>query len=336
MITRRAFLGRATALGATALVGVGSPSAATEPPPETARVRLAWPGGTCQAPKYIAEELLHAEGFTDVQYGLKGTSVPDSARLKALGAGDTDFDLTFAPNLIAGQEAGQSFVILAGGHIGCYELFGTERIRTIRDLRGKTIGARERPGSEYFFVAMMLSYIGLDPNKDVRWLLHPRPEAARLLSEGKIDAFLGLPPRTQELRAKKIGHVVVNSTTDRPWRDYFCCMVAGNRDFVRRHPAATKRVVRALMKANDVCALDPERAARLVVGRGETTNYEYALQTMKEIPYRAWRDYDPADTVRFYALRLHEAGLIKSSPQKILADGTDWRFLNELKKELKG
>jgi hypothetical protein len=42
------------------------------------------------------------------------------------------------------------------------------------------------------------------------------------------------------------------------------------------------------------------------------------------------------DAVRFYSLRLHEAGLIKSSPQKIIAQGTDWRFLNELKRELKG
>jgi NitT/TauT family transport system substrate-binding protein len=39
--------------------------------------------------------------------------------------------------------------------------------------------------------------------------------------------------------------------------------------------------------------------------------------------------------MRFWALRLHEVGLIKWSPQKIIADGTDWRFLNELKRELK-
>ena len=42
------------------------------------------------------------------------------------------------------------------------------------------------------------------------------------------------------------------------------------------------------------------------------------------------------DTVRFYALRLHEAGMMKNSPQKISTQDTDWRFLNELKKELKG
>ena len=50
---------------------------------------------------------------------------------------------------------------------------------------------------------------------------------------------------------------------------------------------------------------------------------------------RTWREYDPEDTLRFYALRLHEAGMIKSSPNALLAEGTDWRFLNELKRELK-
>jgi NitT/TauT family transport system substrate-binding protein len=61
----------------------------------------------------------------------------------------------------------------------------------------------------------------------------------------------------------------------------------------------------------------------------------YALQTMKDVPYGRWREYDSEDTVRFYALRLHEIGMIESSPNKIIAEGTDWRFLNELKRELK-
>jgi len=33
----------------------------------------------------------------------------------------------------------------------------------------------------------------------------------------------------------------------------------------------------------------------------------------------------PEDAVRFYSLRLRDAGMIKSSPNKILADGADWR-----------
>jgi NitT/TauT family transport system substrate-binding protein len=72
------------------------------------------------------------------------------------------------------------------------------------------------------------------------------------------------------------------------------------------------------------------------VDRNFTPRFDYALQVMKELPYGKWREYDPEDTLRFYALRLHEAGMIKSSPQKLLAQATDWRFLNELKRELKG
>ena len=56
---------------------------------------------------------------------------------------------------------------------------------------------------------------------------------------------------------------------------------------------------------------------------------------MTDVPYNKWREYDPEDTIRFYALRLQEAGMIRSSPQKIIADGTDWRFLDELKREMK-
>jgi NitT/TauT family transport system substrate-binding protein len=87
------------------------------------------------------------------------------------------------------------------------------------------------------------------------------------------------------------------------------------------------------MKATDFCASEPESAARLVADKGY--RYDYSLQTMKEIQYARWREYDAEDTVRFYALRLYEAGIIKSTPSKIIAQGTDWRFFNELKRELK-
>ena len=48
---------------------------------------------------------------------------------------------------------------------------------------------------------------------------------------------------------------------------------------------------------------------------GFTAEYDYALQTMTDVPYNKWREYDPEDTIRFYALRLQEAGMIKSTPQ---------------------
>jgi len=285
------------------------------------------------APEYIAEELLRAEGFTDLQYVKRQDS---GAKAEALAAGEADLTLNYAGPLIVNVDASAPIVILAGVHVGCFELFGSDRVHTIRDLKSKTVAVSGVGAADHIFLSSMLAHVGVDPRKDVQWVTDPSGESVELLADGEIDALLGFPPVSQEVRTRKIGHVVVNSSADRPWSQYFCCLAVGHREFVRQNPVATKRAVRALLKAADVCAQEPERAARIIVDRGYVERYDYALQTMKETPYNRWRTYDPEDTVRFYALRLHEAGMIKSSPQKIIAQGTDWRFLSELKRELKG
>ena len=141
------------------------------------------------------------------------------------------------------------------------------------------------------------------------------------------------------LRDRKIGHVLVNTTTDKPWSQYFCCMIASTKEFVRRNPVATKRAVRALLKATDLCASNPERVARLLIERNVPQSYDwhydYILQGLKEIPYGQWREFDPEDAVRFHALWMRDVGMIQTSPKRIIDEHTDWRFFNELKHELK-
>jgi len=307
-------------------------SVGAEPPPETTRIRLIQFASACQAPLYLSEELLRTEGFTDVQWVRSNLDVVS----KHLAAGTVDLGMNFVGPNIIGLEAGDPAMILAGGHVGCFELVGTDRVRSIRDLKGKTVAVNVLGGAEHVFLSAMAASVGLDPRRDITWVTHATADTIALLAEGKIDAFMAFPTMAQELRAKKIGRVIVNSAVDQPWSQYFCCLIVANRDFVRRHPVAAKRALRAILKAADVCALDPEAAARALVDRAFTERYDYALQAMKEIPYRKWREYDVEDTVRFYSLRLHEAGLLKSGPKKIIAQGTDWRFLNELRKELKG
>jgi NitT/TauT family transport system substrate-binding protein len=330
--SRRRFLGRLTLAGTAGLLGFHSRPVAAEPPPEITTLRLVQPPSLCVAPQYIAKELLQAEGFTEVQYVKKSGAKEIEP---ALASGEANLIIFFAGPTLIRLDAGDPIVILAGGHIGCFELFATDRVHAIRDLRGKTAAVHELGSAHHVFLASIVAYVGLDPAKDIDWAVHSRAEAMQLLAEGKIDAYLGFPPDPQELRAKQIGHVVLNSAVDRPWSQYFCCMVSGNREFVRKHPVATKRALRAILKATDICALEPDRVAQSLVEQGYTQQYAYASQLMKELPYGKWREYDPEDTVRFYALRLHEAGMIKSSPQKLITQGTDWRFLTELKKELK-
>jgi NitT/TauT family transport system substrate-binding protein len=334
--TRRRFLGGLTLAGTAGLLGLPARPVTAEPPPETTRLRLFKTPGICVAPQYVAEELLHAEGFSEVHYVATDPAKLTTGASHLFAADALDISMTFVPPFIIQADAGTPIVLLGGVHVGCYEVFGTDRVRAIRDLKGKTVAVPELGGSHQLFVASMAQYVGLDPHKDIHWAVHPPAESIQLLADGTIDALVAFPPVPQELRGRQIGQSVVSSAVDRPWSQYFCCMVGAHREFVRKHPVATKRAVRAILKATDLCAQEPDRAAQLIVEKGFTPRYDYALQTMKEVPYNRWREYDPEDTVRFYALRLHEIGLIKSTPQKIIAQGTDWRFFNELKKELKG
>jgi NitT/TauT family transport system substrate-binding protein len=327
---RRRFLATLSSAGAAGLIWQNS--FAQDGPPETTTVRLAKIPGVCIAPQYIAEDLLHAEGFTDIRYVATNPGIPAAL---SLARGEVDFTANYAPTFLIPIDAGEPITIVGGEHIGCFELLAREGIRNIPDLKGKSVGVLGFGTSQHIFLSIMTAYVGLDPAKDIHWVTSSSPRPMELFADGKIDAFLGFPPEPQELRARNIGHVIVNSVLDRPWSQYFCCVLAARRDYVREHPVATKRLLRAIIKAADLCSSEPARVAQHIVDSGFTPRYDYALQSLKEIPYTPWRDYNAEDTVRFYALRLREAGMIKSSPNKILADGTDWRHWNELKRELK-
>ena len=327
--TRRSFLVTMLAAGAAAAFVRVRQSRAAESPLETTSVRLLKTSGICVAPQYLSEALLRAEGFTHVEY------VDEPDYNAALPRGQVDFTMNYATNFVRSIDAGAPITLLAGIHVGCYELFTQAGIRSMADLKGKSVGIQALGSNPHVLLTLLAAQVGLDPSKDIHWVTDPSVKPIERFVDGQIDAFLGFPPEPQELRARHIGNVILNTAVDRPWSQYFCCMLGGHRDYVRNNPIATKRVLRAILKAADLCSSEPARAARSLVEDGFTARYDYALQMFSEVPYDKWREYNAEDAIRFYALRLHEVGFIKSSPQKIIADGTDWRFLNELKRELK-
>ena len=327
--TRRRFLATVSGAGAAGLVRAPRIQAA-EGPLETTAVRLSKVPALCFAPQYAADELLRAEGFTDIRYVEMAHA---TLMYEAMGRGEVDVGLNLAISHVRAIDARAPIAVIGGVHGGCYELFAGSGTRSIIDLKGKSVGVLALGSSPHAFLSVMAANVGLDPVKDVRWVTSGDP--LELFTQGKIDAFLGFPPEPQELRNRGVGHVIVNTAIDRPWSQYFCCMLAGSQEYIRKYPVATKRVLRAVLKAADLCAADPARTARRLVDGGFASRYDYALQTLRDVAYDRWREYDAEDTIRFYALRLHETGFIKSSPQKIIAEGTNWRFLDELKRELK-
>ena len=332
MITRRRFVNGLTLAGATSVLGFSTNTCAAEPPPETGRIRLPFADSVCNAPMYVAEELLRTEGFKDVAYvKVAGTG----GRNQALADGRVDFAMGFVTPMILMIDGGAPIVMLAGIHPGCLELFAARGIKTIRELKGKTVSIPQYNGSHHLFLVAMISHVGVDPRRDINWIEQRDEEGLRSLEAGAVAGLIATPPTSIEARERKIGHVIANTGTDRPWSQYFCCVLMARREFAAKFPVATKRALRAFLKSAEICGVQPDETARLLVKQGLTRRYEYALQGLKEIPYARWRDFDAEDSMRYYALRLKENGFIKSDPAKMVARATDSTYLNELKKELK-
>jgi NitT/TauT family transport system substrate-binding protein len=334
--TRREVLRRMSVVAGAGLVGLGARPALAEPPPETRSIRLLHDPEVpilCYAPQYLAEEFLRIEGFTDVRFTGFGDAISDS---DVLVRDRADFSAGLGSDFVHAIDSGAPITVLSGLHAGCTEMFVSDRVTDLRDLAGKRAVITGSGGPEHIFLSSVVAYIGLDPVRDIEWVEEPNygkwPE---LLEAGKVDIVFAFPPQNLELREKGIGHVILNTTTDEPWRHFFCCMVAARREFVDKYPVATKRAVRAFVKAIQLCEADKELSARLLVERGATDRYDWALTTLEEVPYGAWRSYDPSDTMRFFALRLREAGLVKSTPREILERGTDFRFIDEIRREIK-
>jgi NitT/TauT family transport system substrate-binding protein len=241
--SRRRFLASASSAGAAGLIGVPK-SLHAEPPPETPIVRFEKiAGGICVAPMYVVGELLHAEGFAELHY----VPVQPADLTKATAQGEADFSLTYVTTFVASIDAGNPITVLAGVHSGCFEVFADDRIHGIPDLKGKRVGVQSVGSPPYRFVSVMASYVGLDPVKDISWVTTPNvatqvgPPVSKpmeLFAEGKIDAFLGVPPEPQELRARKVGRVIVNSALDPPWSQYFLLHVGSTHGF---HPEISGR-----------------------------------------------------------------------------------------------
>jgi NitT/TauT family transport system substrate-binding protein len=148
---RRDFVkGVAAFTGAAGLCAYDIKLAGAEPPLETTRIRMLRAPIVCISPQYVAEQLLHAEGFTDVEY-----IEPDSTGKIAdeIAQGKIDIGLKTAAYVVSAIDAELPIVVLAGIHAGCYELFGNNKIKIIPDLKGKSVAISAFGASEHVSMA---------------------------------------------------------------------------------------------------------------------------------------------------------------------------------------
>jgi NitT/TauT family transport system substrate-binding protein len=228
------------------------------------KVRVGYIGLTCEAPIFMAVE----KGFFKDE-GLDVTLVKcEWANYKdVLALGGFDITHHLVMYFLKPIEQGLDVKFLGGIHRGCLRVqtATTSSIHSVEDLRGKRIGVPGMGTPPFIFANRVLNAHGIDPGKDVTWLVFPAGELGLALQKGNVDAVADSEPIGTLLTSDGKVRNVADQATEMPYSDEYCCAVLANGKFVANNPKAAAAATRALLKGAAWVEANPEAAARLSV-----------------------------------------------------------------------
>jgi NitT/TauT family transport system substrate-binding protein len=228
------------------------------------KVRVGYIGLTCEAPIFTAVEkgFFREEGLEVSLVRCEWANYKD---VLALGGFDVTHHLVMY--FLKPIEQGLDVKFTGGIHRGCLRVQAatSSNIRTIQDLRGKRIGIPGMGTPPFIFANRVLGANGIDPSKDITWLVFPAGELGLALDKGEVDAVADSEPIGSMLLAQGKVRNVADQAADAPYSSEYCCAVLVNGKFLARNPKASAAATRALLKAAKWVEANPAAAAKLSV-----------------------------------------------------------------------
>lgn len=288
------------------------------------KIRVGYVGITCEAPIYTAVE----KGFFKEE-GLEVELVKCDWRnykdVLALGGYDVTHHLIMY--FLKPLEQGLDVKITGGIHRGCLRVQAAVngKVRTVKDLRGKRIGVPGMGTPPFIFANRVLGANGIDPSKEITWLVFPAGELGLALDKGEVDAVADSEPIGSMLVAQGKVRNVADQAVDMPYADEYCCAVIVNGKFLKRNPKASAAATRALLKAAKWVEHNPKAAAELSVkGKYLASTVEQNTVSISHLRYVP--SVSGAETaVRLAAEEMKRAGMLKRTTD--VASLTDKAFV---------
>lgn len=229
-------------------------------------VVVAYYGGTCEAPIFVAKEkgYFEEEGL-DIELVLVAQ---DTAMLVSTNKIDA---VMVTPNIFPGASEGLDIKIIEAAHTGCIQGATTKDsgIKSAADLKGKRVGVAAEGDVPQLQLSEEMRQAGLDPRKDVEWLIYPDAQLELALEQGEIDAFASWDPFTT--MALENGYELFFSTTS---GDFFkkdiCCFYGMNPNTLKKNPELGKKLAKAFAKANEFIMSNPQEAAEIIINNDYT------------------------------------------------------------------
>ena len=248
--------------GAALLSGCGKDEQIA--PADMNKIKVGYVGLTCEAPIFTAVE----KGFFKEE-GLEVSLVKcDWKNYKdVLALGGYDITHHLVMYFLKPIEQGLDVKFTGGIHRGCLRVQATVdgKIRSVADLRGKRIGVPGMGTPPFIFANRVLGANGIDPSKEITWLVFPAGELGLALDKGEVDAIADSEPIGSMLIGKGKVRNIADQAMDMPYADEYCCAVIVNGKFLSRNPKACAAATRALLKAAKWVETNPRAAAELSV-----------------------------------------------------------------------
>src|SRR4051795_6878062 len=256
-------LAAAAALCVLLLSGCGKkehdPSAAT-----SNKIRVGYIGLTCEAPIFTAVE----KGFfKDEGLDVSLVRCEWSKYKDVLALGGFDITHHLIMYFLKPLEQGLDVKITGGIHRGCLRVQAAVNgsIQSVQDLRGKRIGVPGMGTPPFIFANRVLGANGIDPGKEITWLVFPAGELGLALDKGEVDPVPNSDPIGSLLLATGKVRNVADQAADMPYKDEYCCAVIVNGKYLAANPKGTAAATRALLKGAKWVETNPAAAARLSV-----------------------------------------------------------------------
>ncbi len=229
-----------------------------------AKVKLAYLGLTCEAAMFVAREngYFQEEGI-EVEF----VKTDWDGLRDGLGLGKFDANYTLIMYLLKPIEQGLDVKITGGVHSGCLrtQVPDASPVKSLADLKGKTIGIPNMGSPPFLFTSRALAAKGLDPSKDVNWVV-VAPELMKIaLEKGQVDAVANSEPMGSILTAQAGVRTVADQAVDEPYRDEYCCATVVSGKFAASNPTAAAKITRALLKGALWVDTNPRAAAEMAV-----------------------------------------------------------------------
>lgn len=227
------------------------------------KITVSYAGGTCEAPVYAA---YHKGFFKDE--GLEVELVKADFEQLKTGLATSKIDATvgnfawFKP-----IEQGLKVKLTAGIHAGCIAAVAPSEsgIKSINDLKGKTIGVDAIGGGPMIILSFELQKAGLDPKKDVQWKAFPPPQLETAVNKKEIDAFIVWDPFGTKLVKEKNYVTLLDISKDEPYKSGYCCYVVVSEKLSKDDPEAAARYTRAILKAAEWVGENIDEASKIEV-----------------------------------------------------------------------